>query len=53
MILSVVFAMIFTVTGLFLSYYVRFGFGDLKPGGTIVLTGVAVLTGLLISNRRK
>lgn len=52
MILSIIFALFFTVTGLFLSYYVRFDFGDLKPGGTIVFTGVIVLIGLLISKRR-
>lgn len=35
---SVVFAVVFTVAGLYLSYY-----NGLKPGGTIVLTGVAFL----------
>lgn len=53
MLLSVCFALLFTVAGLFFSYYVRFDFGDLKPGGTIVLTGVLVLIGLLTVNRRK
>lgn len=37
-ILSVIFAIAFTLTGLILSFYVA-----LKPGGTIVLTGVVVL----------
>jgi zinc transport system permease protein len=36
LIFSVIFAVFFTVTGLTLSYYWK-----LKPGGTIVLTGVA------------
>ena len=36
--LSVVFAEIFTLTGLFVSYY-----ADLRPGGTIVLIGVVFL----------
>ena len=53
MILSVLFAIIFTITGLFLSYYVRFDFGDLKPGGTIVLTGVITLIILLILKRKR
>jgi zinc transport system permease protein len=35
---SVVFAVVFTVAGLYLSYY-----NGLKPGGTIVLTGVVFL----------
>jgi len=35
---GVLFAVLATVIGLFLSYYV-----DLKPGGTIVLTSVAIL----------
>jgi len=39
---SVVFAVSFTVTGLFLSYY-----KGLRPGGTIVLVGVAVLLAVL------
>lgn len=37
-ILSVMFSIFFVVAGLFLSYYL-----DLKPGGTIVMTGVATL----------
>lgn len=40
---SIIFAMIFTISGLFLSFYL-----DLKPGGTIVLIAVAVLMILLI-----
>ena len=40
---SVLFAVVFTVVGLVLSYYF-----NLKPGGTIVLTGVAVLIPLMI-----
>jgi zinc transport system permease protein len=36
--LSVLFSVLFVVTGLFLSYYL-----DLKPGGTIVITGVITL----------
>ncbi|MCI5805168.1 MAG: metal ABC transporter permease [Clostridium sp.] len=39
---SVLFALLFTVVGLFLSYYM-----NLKPGGTIVLTGVVVLIPLM------
>ena len=42
---SVLFGVAFTITGLFLSYYF-----NLKPGGTIVLTGVAVLIPLMICN---
>lgn len=42
------FALVFTVSGLFLAYYL-----NLKPGGTIVLTGVAVLVVLLIWKRRR
>lgn len=40
---SVLFALLFTVIGLFLSYYL-----NLKPGGTIVLTGVIILIPLMI-----
>lgn len=43
MALSVLFALIFTITGLFLSFYVQPDIGELRPGATIVLTGVAVL----------
>ena len=51
--LSVFFALCFTVCGLFVSFYVKFPSGDLKPGGTIVLIGVAVLIVLLLVRRRK
>ncbi len=40
--LSVLFSVLFVITGLFLSYYL-----DLKPGGTIVITGVATLVVVL------
>lgn len=53
LILSVLFALFFTVAGLFLSFYVRFDFGELKPGGTIVLTGVITLILLLIFRKNK
>lgn len=43
---SVCFALIFTLSGLFCSFYM-----DLKPGGTIVLIGVAVLLILMIITR--
>lgn len=43
---SVLFAMLFTIVGLFLSYYF-----NLKPGGTIVLTGVVVLIPLMMWKR--
>ena len=45
---SVLFAVLFTVIGLFLSYYF-----NLKPGGTIVLTGVVCLVPLLIWKSEK
>lgn len=41
--LSVLFAVIFTISGLFLSYY-----ADLRPGGTIVLIGVVVLVVIIM-----
>ncbi len=44
---SVLFAMLFTVVGLVLSYYF-----NLKPGGTIVLTGVIVLIPLMIIKKK-
>lgn len=43
---SIGFALFFTVAGLFLAYYL-----NLKPGGTIVLTGVATLVVLLVWKR--
>lgn len=46
-IFSVLFGVIFTVVGLVLSYYF-----NLKPGGTIVLTGVVVLIPLMIAKKR-
>ena len=48
MIISIVFAELFTVGGLFASFYL-----DVKPGGSIVLIGVAVLVILLIFSRRR
>ena len=49
LIISVIFAEIFTITGLVLSFYL-----DLRPGGTIVLTGVVILiiTAALTQRRR-
>ena len=44
---SVVFAMVFTIAGLLLSYYF-----NLKPGGTIVMTGVVVLIPLMAVKKR-
>jgi len=44
---SVLFAVLFTVVGLVLSYYF-----NLKPGGTIVLTGVIVLIPLMVIRRK-
>lgn len=46
--LSVLFSVFFVVTGLFTSYYL-----DLKPGGTIVMTGVLTLIITLLANRLK
>jgi zinc transport system permease protein len=43
---SVCFAVAFTVVGLFVAYYAR-----LKPGGAIVLLGVACLTAILAAKR--
>ena len=43
---SILFAVSFTIAGLFLSYYLR-----LKPGGTIVLIGVLCLVVLLLIKR--
>lgn len=44
---SVMFAVLFTVIGLSLSYYL-----SLKPGGTIVLTGVIILIPLMLIKRK-
>lgn len=46
--LSVVFAEIFTIAGLFISYYL-----DLRPGGTIVLLGVAFLIAVTAVTRAR
>jgi zinc transport system permease protein len=43
---SICFAVAFTVAGLYVSYYAR-----LKPGGTIVLLGVACLTLILFAKK--
>ncbi len=40
---SILFAVLFTIMGLFLSYY-----GRLKPGGTIVLTGVVCFIFIIV-----
>ncbi|MGN1318516.1 MAG: metal ABC transporter permease [Lachnospirales bacterium] len=45
---SVIFAVLFTISGLLIT-----AFYDLKPGGTIVLIGIAVLVVLLIFRRRR
>jgi zinc transport system permease protein len=47
-IFSVLFAFVFTVTGLIIT-----AFYDIKPGGTIVLIGIAVLLVLLVAKRRR
>ncbi len=47
-ILSVVFSVLFVVAGLFLSYYL-----DLKPGGTIVITGVITLAAVFLIRRKR
>lgn len=44
---SVLFGVLFTVVGLVLSYHF-----NLKPGGTIVLTGVVVLIPLMVAKKR-
>ena len=45
---SIVFAQIFTISGLVISFY-----ANLRPGGTIVLLGVAVLVVLMIIKGRR
>ena len=45
---SVIFAELFTLSGLFISYYC-----DLRPGGTIVLIGTAVLVITAFLHKRK
>lgn len=48
MVLSVVFGLVFTVAGLLIT-----AFYDLKPGGTIVLVGIAVLVLMLIFRNKQ
>lgn len=48
LILSVFFALIFTIAGLIIT-----AFYDLKPGGTIVLIGIAVLLVIVIITRKQ
>ena len=47
-IFSVIFALCFTITGLIIT-----AFKDIKPGGTIVLTGIAVLIVLLLMRPKR
>lgn len=47
-ILSVIFAFIFTITGLMITV-----FYDIKPGGTIVLIGIAVLLFILLLRKKR
>lgn len=47
-ILSVIFALVFTIAGLIVT-----AFYDLKPGGTIVLIGIAVLLVIVIISRKQ
>ena len=42
-ILSIIMAFLFTISGLYISYY-----ADFKPGGTIVIVGVITLVCILI-----
>ncbi len=53
MIFSVFFALFFTIVGLFVSFYVKPGIGDLKPSGTIILTGVITLVAVLLLKRKR
>lgn len=46
LILSIIFALVFTVSGLFISFYL-----DIRPGGTIVLLGVITLVIMLVVSR--
>lgn len=48
LIYSILFALFFTVAGLFMAYYM-----DIKPGGTIVLLGVGVLLILMCFTRNR
>lgn len=47
-IFSIIFAEIFTLAGLFISYYL-----DLRPGGTIVLLGVIFLIIIMLITKKK
>lgn len=47
LILSIVFAEIFTIAGLFISYYL-----NLRPGGTIVLLGTIILVATALFKRK-
>lgn len=48
LIISVIFAELFTISGIFLSYYL-----NLRPGGTIVLTGTLILVFIALFRKRK
>lgn len=48
LVLSIIFAEIFTLGGLFISYYL-----DLRPGGTIVIFGTLILTITALLKKRK
>ena len=48
LIISIVLAEIFTLSGLVLSFYL-----DLRPGGTIVLTGVVILIVIMVLTSRR
>ena len=43
-ILSIIFAVFSTISGLYISYYANF-----KPGGTIVLIGIAILIIVIVA----
>lgn len=47
-VLSVIFALVFTITGLTIT-----AFYDIKPGGTIVLVGIAALIVLLLMRKKR
>ncbi len=47
-IISIIFALLFTLTGLFISFYL-----DFKPGGTIILVSVISLIGLILFKNRR
>jgi zinc transport system permease protein len=46
--ISIILAEFFTISGLILSFYL-----DLRPGGTIVLTGVIVLIVIMLASKRR